>query len=306
VTDALDDAVAVPARRRPSTALALLRGTRPRQWLKNLLVVAAPLAAGVLLTSPALGHTAVAFVGFSLVSAAIYLVNDVLDAPNDRLHPTKRLRPVAAGDLAPATALLAAVVLGAAGLALGVGLVSWRLGLVYACYIAATLTYALGVKRVAVFELALVAAGFVLRAIAGAVAADVELSEWFVLVASFGSLFMVAGKRYADVLHAGSDSGQGWAVVGYTGSYLRFVWSLAATATILGYALWAFQVGAAKGDTVWAQVSVAPFTLAVLRYAVVVDRGEAGTPEDVAFTDPTLVVLGLLWAVSFAIASDVG
>jgi decaprenyl-phosphate phosphoribosyltransferase len=253
-----------------------------------------------------LGHTVVAFLGFCLVSAAIYLVNDVLDAPNDRLHPTKRLRPVAAGDLAPSTALLAAVVIGAAGFAVGVGLVSWRLGLVYACYVAATLTYALGVKRVAVFELALVAAGFVLRAIAGAVAADVELSEWFVLVASFGSLFMVAGKRYADVLHASSDAGRGWSVVGYTTSYLRFVWSLAATATILGYALWAFQVGAAKGDTVWAQVSVAPFTLAVLRYAVVVDRGEAGTPEDVALTDPTLVVLGLLWAVSFAIASDVG
>jgi decaprenyl-phosphate phosphoribosyltransferase len=166
------------------------------------------------------------------------------------------------------------------------------------------------VKRQPVFDLVLVTAGFVLRAIAGGVAAGVSLSEWFLLVASFGSLFMVAGKRYADVLHAegeqGKSAGDDWRVVEYSASYLRFVWGLAATATVIGYALWAFQVGASRGEPVWAQLSVAPFVVALLRYAVDIDRGAAGAPEDVVLGDRWLLVLGLAWLVLFAAAAGAG
>jgi decaprenyl-phosphate phosphoribosyltransferase len=288
-----------------SRRFPLARSLRPRQWLKNVLVFAAPLAAGSLLTWPTAGKACVACVAFCLMSGSVYLVNDVLDAPNDRLHPEKRRRPVAAGEVSARVAVLTAVLV--AGAAFGVSLLaSWQLALVLACYLASSLAYSLGVKREPVFDLALVALGFLLRAVAGGVATGVPLSEWFLLVASFGSLFMVAGKRYADVLHASSRSGDGWDVVSYSPSYLRFVWGLAASATVLGYALWAFQVGALRHEPGWAQLSVAPFVLAVLRYAVDIDRGAAGAPEDVVLGDRWLIVLAVLWVALFAAAADAG
>jgi decaprenyl-phosphate phosphoribosyltransferase len=181
-----------------------------------------------------------------------------------------------------------------------------QLALVVLLYLGSCLAYSLGVKRQPVFDLALVTAGFILRAVAGGAATGVPLSQWFVLVASFGSLFMVAGKRYADLVHAGSDAGAQWEVVAYTPSFLRFVWSVSAAVTVMAYALWAFQVGSTHDDPGWAQLSVAPFVLAILRYAVDIDRGAAGAPEDVVLGDPGLLALGLCWLVLFAVAANAG
>jgi decaprenyl-phosphate phosphoribosyltransferase len=278
---------------------------RPKQWLKNTLVGAAPLAAGSLFVSSVLGREALTFVALCLASSAGYLVNDVLDVAKDRGHPTKRRRPVASGALSPRLALVAASTLAAAALIVG-ALVSVSVGLVLVLYLALTLGYSLGLKRLSVLDLGLVSAAFVLRAVAGGVAAPVPLTEWFLVVASFGALFVVAGKRYADVLQTEEGTGRSWAVVPYTVSYLRFVWSLAATAAVVGYFVWSFDVGAVRGhSSVWAEVSVAPFVLAVLRYAATVDRGGAGSPEDVILRDRGLQLLVLLWLVSFGIAADV-
>jgi decaprenyl-phosphate phosphoribosyltransferase len=288
--------------RRGRLALVLV-SARPRQWLKNLLVLAAPLAAGTLLQPRVLARSLVALVAFCLVSAAVYLVNDLVDAENDRAHPDKRSRPIAAGDLSPATAGTAAASLAVAALAVSL-VVGWQLTAVLGMYVVGSLAYTLGVKRQPVFDLALVTAGFVLRALAGAVAAAAPLSEWFLLVASFGALFMVAGKRYADVVHPAVDPRRTGSVV-YTASFLRFVWGTAAAVTLTGYALWAFQVGATRGGDGWAQLSIAPLTLALLRYAVDVDRGRAGSPEDVVLGDWALVWLGLVWLALFWMAADV-
>ena len=288
--------------RRGQLAL-LLASARPRQWLKNLLVLAAPLAAGTLLQGRVLARTLTALVAFCLVSAAVYLVNDIVDAEHDRAHPDKRGRPIAAGDLSPVTAGSVAALLAAAALAVSL-LVGWQLTAVLATYVVGALAYTLGVKRQPVFDLALVTAGFVLRALAGAVAAAAPLSEWFLLVASFGALFMVAGKRYADVVRPAVDPASLGAVA-YTPSFLRFVYGMAASVTVTGYALWAFQVGAARGGAGWAQLSIAPLTLAVLRYAVDVDQGRAGSPEDVVLGDRALIGLGLVWLALFWMAADV-
>jgi decaprenyl-phosphate phosphoribosyltransferase len=298
--------VAVPPESRPEGALsALSRGARPKQWLKNALVGGAPLAAGSLFVPSVLGREALTFVALCLASSAGYLVNDVLDVAKDRVHPTKRLRPVASGALSPRLALVAAGTLAAAALTVA-ALVSVGVGLVLVLYLALTVGYSLGLKRLSVLDLGLVSAAFVLRAVAGGVAAPVPLTEWFLVVASFGALFVVAGKRYADVLQTEEGTGRSWAVVPYTVGYLRFVWSLAATAAVVGYFVWSFDVGAARGhSSVWAEVSVAPFVLAVLRYAVTVDRGAAGSPEDTLLRDRGLQVLVLLWLVSFGIAADV-
>jgi decaprenyl-phosphate phosphoribosyltransferase len=210
---------------------------------------------------------------------------------------------VASGDLRPGVALVAAGVLTvvAAGLTLAI---DWRVTGLLVLYVGCSLAYSLGMKREPVFDLALVTAGFALRAVAGGVAAQVPLSEWFLLVACFGSLFMVAGKRYADVQYAQAHPGD-WEVAPYTASFLRFVWGTAAAVTIMAYSLWAFQVGTTRGEVAWAQLSVAPFVLGLLRYGVDIDRGDAGAPEDVVLGDPALLLLGVAWVVLFWMAADV-
>lgn len=281
------------------TARAVITTMRPRQWTKNFLVLAAPLAAGVTWTRGTILDVAGTFIAFTLAASAIYLLNDVIDVDGDRKHPRKRTRPVAAGLLAARTALFYSGL--CVGLAVGIGwVIAPRLAATLGVYVILQISYALWLKRQAVIDLAIVAAGFLLRAIAGGVAVDVPLSQWFLLVASFGSLFMVAGKRYSELRSIGAAAGTRKSLEVYSESYLRFVWSLAAAITITAYSLWAFEI-TTTGDINWQAVSIAPFVIGLLRYAVDVDRGLAGEPEDAVLRDPILQIIGVVWLVVFAI-----
>ena len=293
------------------TAMALVRACRPRQWPKNLLVLAAPLAAGTLVQRQVLVPTLLALAAFILASAATYLVNDVRDRVVDRDHPTKGRRPIAAGEVSPALALATAAVTGIAA----VGLSLWvrpQLALVVVTYLAITLAYSWWLKDEPVIELAFIAAGFLLRAVAGGVAADIPLSSWFLLVTGFASLMIAAAKRFGELLRvetvaaAGPESGadrpaaRRASLRGYTASYLRFVWTAAAAVTITTYCLWAVEVGQPEATFDWALVSVIPFTLAILRLGVDMDSGGVEAPEDALYRDPVIVILGLSWLVLFA------
>lgn len=280
------------------TLSAILTSTRPRQWGKNLLVIAAPLAAGVVNEKQAMAKVAGAFVAFTLVAAAVYLNNDVHDAESDRKHPRKRLRPVAAGQLSARTALVAAAVFAASGLVLG-WFIDTDLAATLVVYLVMQVVYTLWLKHQAVIDLAVVSAGFLLRAIAGGVAVDVPLSQWFLLVAAFGSLFMVAGKRYSELLSLGTAAGTRRTLEAYSESYLRFVWSLAAAVTITAYSLWAFEISN-DSEINWQAISIAPFVMGLLRYAVDVDRGLADEPEEAVLRDHVLQVLAVLWVATFA------
>ncbi len=289
---------------RRATPAAVVTAMRPRQWLKNVLVFAAPLAAGSLLQPSVLVPSLLAFVAFCLMASATYLINDVRDVDADRAHPVKSARPIAAGELAPPLAVVVAAVLAVAALVLAASVNIGLFGVVLA-YAAFTLSYTLVLKHEPVIELALLSMGFLLRAIAGGVAADLPLSPWFLIVAGFGSLFMAAGKRFSELERAGRDDPDGAvplrrSLAGYTGAYLRFVWGTAAAVAITAYCLWAFEIGLEDSSVPWAQWSVLPFVLAILRYAVDVDRGEAEAPEDVVLGDRILLVLGGLWLVLFA------
>jgi decaprenyl-phosphate phosphoribosyltransferase len=264
---------------------------RPRQWVKNVLVLAAPFAGGFLFQVHVLAQVAVAFVAFSLAASGVYLVNDVKDVEADRAHPTKRNRPIAAGVVAPQLALTVAGLLFVA--ALGVSLLaSADLAIVTVVYITVQLSYCFWLKHQPVVDIAIVASGFLLRAIAGGAAAGIELSQWFLLVAAFGSLFMVAGKRYAEIRLAERTGAKiRKSLERYTASYLRFVWTSSATILIMTYGLWAFQLSQANHSR-WPVISLVPFVVAVLRYAVDVDSGNAGEPEEIALGDRVLQVLG--------------
>ena len=188
---------------------------------------------------------------------------------------------------------------------LGIGFwVAPMLGVTLAIYWVLQVGYSMFLKHQPIIDLAMVTSGFLLRAVAGGVASGIELSQWFLLVASFGSLFMVAGKRYSEMVELGPEAGTRPSLARYTPTYLRFVWTLACAAVILSYSLWAFEQ---SGDTEWFglpwhAISIAPFTLALLRYAYVIDSGAAGEPEDVVASDRVLQGLGVAWVIPVAIA----
>ncbi len=308
-------------------ALALLRAARPRQWSKNLLVVAAPGAAGVLLHREVPGRVGLTFIAFCLLASSTYLFNDLRDRAEDALHPRKRLRPIASGELPITQALPAAVLFAAAGLALtayiGVSLLALAAG-----YLALTASYTLVWRHVAVADIAVVASGFVIRALAGGVATGVSLSRWFVIVTSFGALFLVAGKRYAELTRAlaereqtGEDGvahaqegrprlireGESMrnALYSYTVPYLRFVMILAASVAVGAYCLWAFQYRA-HGTGALYDLTILPFVLWLLRYALLLDSGAGEAPEDLLLTDPFLLVSAVVWVGLFAGSVYVG
>ncbi|AHK27697.1 hypothetical protein OPAG_06409 [Rhodococcus opacus PD630] len=280
----------------PPTSLAagIVKAVRPRQWVKNVLVLAAPVAAGTATESDVLLPVALAFVVFCMAASGIYLVNDAMDVEADRAHPTKRFRPIAAGVLPVNLAFGMAVVLLGGSIALSF-LANWQLAVVMAVYIGIQLAYCFGLKHQAVLDICIVSSGFLLRAIAGGVAAEIALSQWFLLVMAFGSLFMAAGKRYAELQLAERTGAKiRKSLENYTTTYLRFVWTLSATAVVLCYGLWAFQQDDLKA-TNWYAISMVPFTIAILRYAVDVDGGEAGEPEEIALGDRVLQLLAIAW-----------
>ena len=275
---------------------------RPKQWVKNVLVLTAPLAAGRVFEIDVLSATLLAMVAFIGVSSAIYLLNDIHDIEADRQHPKKRFRPIPAGELSIPLAWLLGFVTGAGGIALGFW-VSVPLGITLASYMAIQFLYSYFLKDFPVVDLAVVASGFLLRAVAGGVATGIPLSQWVLLVASFGSLFMVAGKRYSEMRHLGPEAGTRKSLASYTESYLKFVWELAAVAVVMSYSLWAFeQRTGAAGQPLWSAISIFPFTLAMLQYAFRIDRGEGGAPEDVVLHDRVLLALGLTWLVTIGLA----
>ena len=198
------------------------------------------MAAGRLFEPAVLMASLWAFVAFSLVSASIYLINDSRDVEADRLHPKKRFRPIAAGELSISTAYVMAAITLAGALALGFW-VTRDLGITLAVYWVLQVVYSLFLKHQPIIDLAMVAAGFLLRAVAGGVASGLALSQWFLLVASFGSLFMVAGKRYSELKELGTEAGTRASLERYTKSYLREVWSVSIAIVIMSYSLWAFE-----------------------------------------------------------------
>lgn len=279
----------------------LVRAIRPRQWLKNVLVAAAPVAGGVLLDPGVPVNVAVAFVAFCLAASGIYLINDVRDVEADRAHPTKRNRPIAAGVVPEPVALSLAAVLLLAALGFSL-LATVELLVVVAVYEAVQIAYCFGLKHQPVLDLCVVASGFLLRAIAGGAAAQIPLSQWFLMCAGFGSLFMVAGKRYAEIrLSETTGVITRRSLDSYTPSYLRFVWTLAAAGVITAYSLWSFEIRELN-DSPWSVISIVPFVIAVLRYAVDVDGGDAGEPEDIALRDHVLQAIGLMWLITFALS----
>ncbi|WP_017580790.1 decaprenyl-phosphate phosphoribosyltransferase [Nocardiopsis valliformis] len=294
---------------------ALVRACRPRQWLKNLLVFAAPATAGAFGDPHTLLLCAAAFALFCVAASGTYLLNDVRDVHRDREHPRKRRRPVASGDLpipfAAVTGVLFVLAAPLASLALG----NWRLTLLFTGYVLLTLAYTHYLKDVVICDLVAVASCHMLRAMAGGYAAGVELTSWFVIVVALAALLVVVGKREAELRTARPEGPAGpetpaehsacrtrAALHGYTVGYLSQMRVMASGAMVVTYCLWALEQGGGP-QSVFHAASIVPFIMFVLRYNLLVDRGAGEEPEEIALRDRPLqlVLLALVLLVGLGI-----
>jgi decaprenyl-phosphate phosphoribosyltransferase len=272
----------------PPVSSPLLVTARPRQWIKNVLVFAAPLAAGAFV-APA---SFVALPAFILASAGTYFVNDAVDVEADRRHPVKSRRPVAAGAVSVRTAWLAGIGLMAAALVVAPVAGTALLGCV-AAYLTLTVAYSRWLKRIAVVDILAVAGGFLLRTIGGAVAARVPMSSWFLLTALLGSLFLVTGKRLSELRRGGNGR---TVLAAYSLPWLQQTLTMTLTGTVIAYAGWAFEF---SGDASLPLLglSLVPFLAGLMRYSLLVSRGDGEAPENLLVSDRVVLVSGFAWAV---------
>jgi len=284
-------------------ALALFLALRPRQWAKNVFVFAALVFAGQLTDPAAVLRVVYAFVVFCVLSSAVYLINDVRDREADRLHPVKRRRPIAAGEIAPETASALSVVLAVASLFAAFRL-SKGFGEVAAAYLVLNLGYSFGLKRVVILDVMMVATGFLMRALAGALVIDVAISRWLVMCTGLLALFLGFVKRRQEVTSIEDGSLTRPILKEYSLPFLDQMISVVTGATVVAYSLYAFSPEVAqKLGTTHLGLTI-PFVLfGIFRYLYLVhQRGVGENPTAVVLSDLPLVLDVLLWGAAVVLA----
>ena len=265
---------------------------RPKQWAKNLLVFAAPVAAGKFLHGNIPLKTVLAFFAFCFISSVGYIVNDIRDLERDRRNPTKSKRPLASGKITTKQALYVLALCTLLGVSASSAL-SFSFQLVLLLYLATTLSYSFGLKHQPVVELFVVALGFVLRAIAGGAATGTPISRWFLVVTSFGSLVVVVAKRLAEA-ESLINADVRPVIRDYPLPFLRFVLAVSAAVTLTGYSLWAFSLPQSRH---FGQMSLLPLCLGLFRYVWLVEKGSGEAPEDLLLHDFVLLLSGFATAI---------
>lgn len=283
--------------------LDIIKSLRPAQWTKNLFVFAALVFAQQALIGTALLRTIAAFAVFCLLSGATYLINDVCDLEADRNHPKKSLRPIAAGRLRPRTAIAVAAVLIAGALAAGFALRP-LFGAIAAVYTAVMLAYSLRLKNVVIIDVFLIAAGFVLRVIAGGVAICVPLSSWLIICMSLLALFIAFGKRRHELVFLESDAPLHRPILReYSAYLLDQMISVVAAATVIAYSLYTVSEETVAKFETRNLILTTPFVLyGIFRYLYLVhQRGQGGNPEEMIFRDKPLAADIFLWIAAVAV-----
>jgi 4-hydroxybenzoate polyprenyltransferase len=263
---------------------------RPRHWVKNVVVLAAPLFA-LALDVGSLLRVVWAFAAFSMTASAFYLINDVRDIEEDRKHPVKQHRPIAAGLVPIPLALSAAAVLLAAGL-LGSYIVAPWLALTIGAYAFIQAGYNLGLKEEPIIDIMVIAGGFVLRALGGAAAAGVPASGWFILCIGLLAFFLGIEKRKAELREVGEEEETRSVLEIYSVSWLRRMESVVTASALMAYALWTLE----GAGTPW-MLSTLPFVAyAIFRYQYLSEEGRGETPEKTLIDDVKLFSSSVIWA----------
>ena len=293
-------AAAVPAFSAARWTSAVIRTARPRQWPKNLLVFAAPLAGASLGRNDGFAYALLAMLAFGCASAAVYFVNDVVDVERDRRHPVKRNRPVASGALPEQHAVVLAVL--AALFAVGVGVVIREPLLVATAslYLCTSFLYSFRLKHVPYVEMLIVASGFVLRLLGGAAATHVKPSVWFLLVCSLGALGVAVAKRYTELTSLGADAVKHRPVMRwYRPDMLRVAQVLIGIGVLATYLMWALTEKSAPRP--WHLVSALPLAAALVRFGVLTARRTVRPVEDLITRDVVMLCCEAAWLLLFCV-----
>ena len=291
---------AVPGR---SSALNLITSLRPGQWSKNLLVFAGLLFGLKLFDPVAVGQATAAFIVFCLLSGVVYLVNDIVDRETDRRHPLKARRPIASGTLPVGTAAVSAIVIALVALA-AAGVLGWRFTAVACVYLALQGLYSGVFKHVVIMDVLTIAIGFVLRAVAGALAVRVEISHWLLVCTILLALFIALAKRRHEILLLADSAIDHRPILGEYSAYLLDQMIAVVTAsTLIAYIFYTVSPETQeKFGTPWLGLTI-PFPLyGIFRYLYLVHRREGGgSPADLLLTDRPLLVCVALWAFAVAV-----
>ena len=270
---------------------------RVKQWTKNSLMFLAPFSAGVIGLNASTVEAIQAFACFCLASSTGYIINDWRDRKKDSLHPKKKTRPIAAGEVSGKKCISIVLVLFIIQILIETQL-NAKFVICLNLYLLNSVIYTLLLKNIAVVEMVAVSMGFILRPIGGALATQLAISSWFLLVIGFASLFLVASKRLAE--HKTTNEVQKRAVVlSYTSTFLESVSTLSLGMTIVTYSLWAFEF---PNNRFLLQLSIVPVILALLRYLWHRDKGDAETPEEMLFSDKALPICGFAALVVLTLA----
>ena len=279
--------------------VALAVSLRPRQWIKNLFVFAGLIFSHKLFTRDT-GLALMAFVVFCALSGAVYLVNDVADRERDRAHPRKRLRPIASGELSPGLAVSAAILLTLASLALATFLGRPFL-LTAVAYVLLLMSYSVVLKHLVIVDVLTVAAGFVLRAVAGALAVDVDISGWLLICSIVIALFLALGKRRHEYLTLDAEAARHRPILAeYSAPLLDQMIAVATASTVTAYALYTMSPETVAKFGTRLLPATLPFVLyGVFRYLYLLYRRQlGGNPSELFLNDRALMVNAVLWAVA--------
>lgn len=279
---------------------AIIEALRPSQWVKNGFVFAALIFAEKLTDQHAVVIDCLAALIFCAISSAVYLINDTLDAEEDRLHPVKRLRPIASGRVAPPVAASCGLALAALAFA-GSWMVGRELFVVIAIYAALNVAYSAGLKRILLLDVFIIAAGFVLRVLAGGAAIHVRISSWLIICTTLLALFMALSKRRHELVLLGENGSRHRASLEhYTPYFLDQLIAIVTASTVMSYALYTFSADVRSRFPGKHLALTIPFVLfGIFRYLFLVHRREeGGNPTRMLLTDPVLLSVVLLWAAS--------
>ena len=270
--------------------LEILKLLRPKQWIKNLLLASAPLAAGVFPTS--FPDVIISILGFICASILGYIFNDWMDRESDSLHESKKHRPFASKKLGfkhlilLLPGLISCVIFSCISLP-----IHYSYAILF--YLFITFSYTLKIKEIAVIEMLWLTFGFLVRAVAGAAATDVTVSSWFLILVGFGAMFLVSAKRLSEMQNYNAFSTRR-VISNYSERFILTVINASLTITLLTFSFWVFEI---HPDSNMAKLSILPFTAGIFLYAWHCETGDAESPEKLLFKDPKLVICGVLTAV---------
>jgi 4-hydroxybenzoate polyprenyltransferase len=285
------------------TIIEIFKSLRPQQWIKNLFIFAPLIFSRNILNQPLFFKTVAAFAAFCLISSAHYIFNDLRDIEEDRRHPLKSKRPLASGRLKKGPAVVAMILIGAAGLALAASIGRPFL-IIAASYLVLQTAYSMWLKHVVILDVFVIAAGFLIRVVAGGLAIQVEISSWLLICTILLSLFLAMGKRRYELVLLDKDAASHRPILKEYNTYLLDqMISVVTASTLLAYCLYTISAETVAKFGTRNLIFTVPFVLyGIFRYLYLIhQKAEGGTPEALIIRDKPLLADIFLWIVAAAL-----